>query len=102
MNPISPIKRKGDLEQITWFTKAALAEKGLSPGEDFYFHGANGKKVHGWALRPRGWKEEQKKKYPVVLLIHGGPQGAWEDAWSTRWNFNGTWFGSSFLIVEES
>ena len=26
------------------------------------------------------------KKYPVVFLIHGGPQGAWEDAWSTRWN----------------
>ena len=26
------------------------------------------------------------KKYPVVFLIHGGPQGAWEDAWSSRWN----------------
>ena len=21
-----------------------------------------------------------------MFLIHGGPQGAWEDAWSTRWN----------------
>lgn len=25
----------------------------------------------------------------IVMLIHGGPQGAWEDQWSTRWNPNG-------------
>ena len=45
--------------------------------------------VHGFALKPKGWEEGKKKAYPAVLLIHGGPQGAWEDAWSTRWNPNG-------------
>ncbi|KXN88269.1 Dipeptidyl-peptidase 5 [Leucoagaricus sp. SymC.cos] len=88
----------GDLQQVTGFTQAALAPKGLSPGEDFYFHGAHGKKIHGWALKPRGWKEGQKKKYPVVLLIHGGPQGAWEDAWSTRWNFN-AFTGQGYFVI---
>jgi len=29
---------------------------------------------------------EEGKKYPLALLIHGGPQGAWGDSWSTRWN----------------
>ncbi len=29
---------------------------------------------------------DPKKKYPVKFLIHGGPQGAWGDAWSYRWN----------------
>ena len=28
----------------------------------------------------------RSKKYPVKFLIHGGPQGAWGDDWSFRWN----------------
>lgn len=26
------------------------------------------------------------KRAPLAFLIHGGPQGAWTDSWSTRWN----------------
>ena len=37
-----------------------------------------------WLLKPPHF--DATKKYPVVFLIHGGPQGSWEDAWSTRWN----------------
>ncbi|KAK4686640.1 hypothetical protein P7C73_g3487, partial [Tremellales sp. Uapishka_1] len=55
-------------------------------GEKFWFEGAEEKKVMGWALRPRGWKKGEKKVWPMAFLIHGGPQGAWDDAWSTRWN----------------
>ncbi|WWC89079.1 uncharacterized protein L201_003997 [Kwoniella dendrophila CBS 6074] len=55
-------------------------------GEEFWFEGAEGKNVMGWAIRPRGWEEGQKKAWPLAFLIHGGPQGAWEDSWSTRWN----------------
>ena len=62
--------------------------KTLSPGEDFYFDGAE-HRIHGWVVKPPGFKEGEKKKWPVVLLIHGGPQGAWEDQWSTRWNPQG-------------
>jgi len=90
-------KREGDLQQVSWFTLTKLVEKGLSPGEEFHFTGANEKTIQGWALKPRGWEEGQKKKYPVVLLIHGGPQGAWEDGWSTRWNPNG-----AFLLAPYS
>ncbi|KAF9013539.1 alpha/beta-hydrolase [Cyathus striatus] len=79
---------KTDTKQLTQFTAGDLKHKNLSKGEEFWFKGALEKDVQGWALKPRGWQEGDKKKWPVVLLIHGGPQGAWEDQWSTRWNPN--------------
>ncbi|KAF5369307.1 hypothetical protein D9758_002810 [Tetrapyrgos nigripes] len=84
----SVAKFTGSIQQVTHFTEDELKGKNLSQGEDFWFKGAGDIDVHGLALKPRGWEEGQKKKYPVVLLIHGGPQGAWEDQWSTRWNPN--------------
>ncbi|KAI0041991.1 alpha/beta-hydrolase [Auriscalpium vulgare] len=79
---------KGGAEQVTNFTETALKGKSLSSPEDFYFEGAEGKTVHGYVIKPAGWKEGQKKKYPPLLFIHGGPQGVWDDRWSTRWNPN--------------
>ena len=76
------------VEQLTKFTADALKGKTLNPGEDFYFDGAE-HKIHGWIVKPPGFKEGAKKKYPIMFLIHGGPQGAWEDQWSTRWNPQG-------------
>jgi dipeptidyl aminopeptidase/acylaminoacyl peptidase len=76
------------INQITHFSAEDLKDKDLAEGETFYFKGALDKDVQGWALKPKGWQKDDKKKWPVVLLIHGGPQGAWEDQWSTRWNPN--------------
>ncbi|KAI4731738.1 alpha/beta-hydrolase [Aureobasidium sp. EXF-10728] len=42
------------------------------------------KTVHSWVYKPSSF--EEGKKYPLALLIHGGPQGSWGDSWSTRWN----------------
>ncbi|KAF9267335.1 hypothetical protein L218DRAFT_1074102 [Marasmius fiardii PR-910] len=84
----SPVKFKGELVQLTQFTAEALKDKELGKGEDFWFKGAEDRDVHGWFIKPRGWKDGEEKKWPVVLLIHGGPQSAWEDQWSTRWNPN--------------
>lgn len=44
--------------------------------------GAGGAAVQYWLIKPPGF--DASKKYPVVFLIHGGPQGAWDDAWSYR------------------
>jgi len=52
-----------------------LKHKGLSEGEEIWFTGALDKKVQGWILKPKGWKEGEKKKWPVLLLIHGGVLG---------------------------
>lgn len=45
---------------------------------------AAGGKVQYWLIKPPNF--DPAKKYPIVFLIHGGPQGVWGDAWSTRWN----------------
>jgi dipeptidyl aminopeptidase/acylaminoacyl peptidase len=42
-----------------------------------------GGKMQMWILKPPGFDET--KKYPLAFLVHGGPQGAWEDGWSYRW-----------------
>ena len=67
-----PVVFEGQAEQVTHFTEDELKGKNLREAETLWFKGANGRNVHGWALKPRGWTSNQKKKYPVVLLIHGG------------------------------
>ena len=54
------------------------------PPEPFWFTGANGDKVEGFIVKPPFLNPD--KKYPMKFLIHGGPQGAWGDDWSYRWN----------------
>jgi dipeptidyl aminopeptidase/acylaminoacyl peptidase len=64
---------------------AAVAALDLNPLEEFGFTGALGDSVFGWVLKPPGF--QAGRRYPVVYLIHGGPQGAWVDNWHARWNY---------------
>src|SRR5271157_3950969 len=52
--------------------------------ESFWFTAADKTKLQGFLIRPPAF--DPAKKYPVKFLIHGGPQGAWGDSWSYRWN----------------
>lgn len=70
---------------LTRHNEGLLDELDLAKADAFSFKGADGDKVSGWLVRPPGFKEGEK--YPVLLLIHGGPQGAWHDEWSARWNY---------------
>ncbi|KAJ1303239.1 hypothetical protein OPQ81_011437 [Rhizoctonia solani] len=78
------LPHKIEIKRVSKFSKDKLSELDLSEPEEFWFKGAKDRKVQGWIVRPPG--ATKGKKYPVVLLIHGGPQSAWEDNWSTRWN----------------
>jgi dipeptidyl aminopeptidase/acylaminoacyl peptidase len=71
--------------QLTHENDAALAQLSLAAAEDFWFAGAKNDSIHGFLVKPPQWRAGEK--YPVVLLIHGGPQGAWLDSWSSRWNY---------------
>jgi len=71
-------------EQLTHFNDAVLSQIAMSSLESFWFTGANGDKVEGFLVKPPNF--DAAKKYPVKFLIHGGPQGAWGDDWSYRWN----------------
>lgn len=56
----------------------------LQKAEDIDWTGAMGTKIHGFLLKPSNF--DKMKKYPLIVLIHGGPQGAWGDNWGYRWN----------------
>ena len=72
------------LIQVTHINDALLAQLDLPAMESFWFEAADKTKLQGFVIPPPGF--DPKKKYPTKLLIHGGPQGAWGDAWSFRWN----------------
>jgi dipeptidyl aminopeptidase/acylaminoacyl peptidase len=72
------------VQPLTHFNDAVLSQVAMSPLESFWFPGANGDKVQGFLVKPPNF--DPSKKYPVKFLIHGGPQGAWGDDWSYRWN----------------
>jgi len=72
------------IHKLTHLNNAVLSQVTMSPLESFWFPGANGDKVEGFLVKPPNF--DATKKYPVKFLIHGGPQGAWGDDWSYRWN----------------
>ena len=56
----------------------------LAPVETrrFEFAGAGGDTVHGQITKPSGVDGQ----IPAILYVHGGPQGSFNDGWSSRWN----------------
>ncbi len=73
------------LRQLTTLNSAALAELDLPMLETFSFVGAMGDSVQSWLLKPPAFSPQ--RKYPVIYVVHGGPQAAMLDAWSARWNY---------------
>jgi dipeptidyl aminopeptidase/acylaminoacyl peptidase len=71
-------------DPVTHLNDAILSQVTMSRLESFWFTGAHGDKVEGFMVKPPNF--DPNKKYPLKFLVHGGPQGAWGDDWSYRWN----------------
>ena len=71
-------------QALTHINDPLLSQISWSEDEAFSFTGAHGDWVEGTLVKPPNF--DDSKKYPVKFLIHGGPQGAWGDDWSYRWN----------------
>jgi dipeptidyl aminopeptidase/acylaminoacyl peptidase len=69
---------------VTHVNDALLSQIDMQPLESFTFKGANDQEVQGFMVKPPGF--DPNKKYPLKFLIHGGPQGAWGNDWTYRWN----------------
>ncbi len=74
----------GDPLKITSVNDARLADLEFGDYRQFSFKGAHGDEVWGYFIEPVGF--EPGKKYPLAFLIHGGPQGSFDDHWHYRWN----------------
>ena len=71
-------------QPLTKLNDPVLSQIQMQPLEPYWFTGALKEKVQGFVVKPPNF--DPNKKYPVKYLIHGGPQGAWGDDWSYRWN----------------
>jgi len=72
------------LTALTSVNQQVMARANLKTAEEVEWTGALGKKIHGFIIKPNNF--DPSKKYPLVVLIHGGPQSAWNDNWGYRWN----------------
>jgi dipeptidyl aminopeptidase/acylaminoacyl peptidase len=60
------------------------ASANLRPAEEITWTGAVNTKIHGFVVKPKNF--DPNKKYPLLVIIHGGPQSAFYDSWGYRWN----------------
>lgn len=72
------------VRQLTHHNNAILATLEMNPQETFWFAGAEGTRIEAMLIRPP--KFDANKKYPLLVLLHGGPQTMWSNAWGYRWN----------------
>ncbi len=82
---------------VTHMNDAVLSQIEMPPLESFTFKSWNDEEVQGFLLKPPGF--DAKKKYPLKFLIHGGPQGAWGNSWSYRWNAQLFAASGSYVVV---
>ncbi len=77
-------KRTSAVHRLTHENDALLTSLRIGMMHDVYWTGADNAHIQGFLMTPPGF--DSTKKYPAIVLIHGGPQGAWSDSWSYRWN----------------
>jgi dipeptidyl aminopeptidase/acylaminoacyl peptidase len=78
------VAQKNEPAAVTHVNDALLLQIDLQPLEPFQFKGSEDAEVQGFLVKPLDF--DPNKKYPLKFLIHGGPEGAWGDDWSFRWN----------------
>ena len=78
-------------ENASWLNAVTFSQP-----ESLTATSTTGQQVQYWLIKPPQF--DPSKKYPVVFLIHGGPQGSWDDAWSARWNPS-LWAAQGWVIA---
>lgn len=71
---------------LSTFNEVALSKLYLQEPETIWFTSSRGKKIKSLLVRPAGF--DATKKYPLLVVMHGGPAGAWKNNWGYRWNYH--------------
>jgi dipeptidyl aminopeptidase/acylaminoacyl peptidase len=71
-------------KKITAINQDLVDAARMGEPEQFSFKGWNDETVYGWVVTPADF--DPAKKYPVAFLIHGGPQGSFNNHFHYRWN----------------
>ena len=81
---------------LTHLNDATLNSYQLTPLEEFWVDAPDGARVQSFVVKPYGF--QAARKYPVIMLIHGGPQGNWGYLWQNRWNAQ-VFAAGGYLVV---
>jgi dipeptidyl aminopeptidase/acylaminoacyl peptidase len=81
---------------VTGANDALFAGLDVPAPASITYDGAGGTKIQAWIYLPPGFSPS--KKYPLVFMVHGGPQGAWLDDWSYRWN-PPLWAAQGYVVM---
>lgn len=76
--------RNGETTRLDSFNDDVLAKVEMGTYESVTYQGADGKDIQMWVHYPPGF--DKTKKYPLFLLIHGGPHNAISNGFHFRWN----------------
>lgn len=96
-NEIFSVDSNGkNLTQLTSVNKDLLERFSLNEIETFWSKGEDGTPVQSVLLKPPFFDET--KKYPLMVLIHGGPQGGWTDQFHFRWNYQ-MFANAGYIVV---
>ena len=72
-------------QPLTTFNADQVAKIDWQPVRHFWFTSKAGKRIHNMIALPPNFDE--RKKYPLLVLLHGGPHSMWRDNWGLRWNY---------------
>jgi dipeptidyl aminopeptidase/acylaminoacyl peptidase len=81
---------------LTHLNDGLLGQYQLTPLEDFSVAGADGTPIQSFVVKPPGF--DPAKRYPALLLIHGGPESDWGESWTYRWNAQ-VFAGAGYVVV---
>ncbi|HEY2276023.1 MAG TPA: S9 family peptidase [Steroidobacteraceae bacterium] len=76
----------GKHKNLTEFSTAAAAAIDWGPPRHFSFTSARGRSIHSMLVTPPAF--DAGKKYPLLLLVHGGPAAHDSDQIGLRWNYH--------------
>jgi dipeptidyl aminopeptidase/acylaminoacyl peptidase len=71
-------------QQLTHHNDAILAQLDMNAPEAFWFPSTDGTRIQAMLIRPPHFSASAK--YPLLVLLHGGPQTMWTNSWGYRWN----------------
>jgi len=83
------------LAPLSKFNEAVFKDIELHPAESVTYEGAEGAMIQAFVVRPPGF--DPAKRYPAIVLVHGGPQSAFTDSWYTNWNVQ-TFAAAGYVI----
>ena len=72
------------LARLSRFNDDAFSKIDMNPVEEVRYPGAQGATIQAFLIKPPAF--DPAKRYPAIVLVHGGPQVAFIDSWYTNWN----------------